>query len=119
MNDDLVSKAIDAYENEPGVMQFPAMYSAGKVFESFYKAEIELLRTEVKGLSQCLIDCLECEKDYLSEISELRAEVDGLRGEMRRIYMRATRHPDDDYADCKRNLYHIESIAKGAMGASG
>lgn len=50
MNDDLVSKSIDAYENEPGVMQFPAMYAAGKVFEAFYKAEIDRIRAENKAL---------------------------------------------------------------------
>lgn len=41
--------------------------------------EIKHLRDESKGLSQSLTDCLECEKDYLSEIVELRAEVESLR----------------------------------------
>lgn len=38
--------------------------------------EIASLRAEASGLSESLTDALECEKDYLLEISELRAEVE-------------------------------------------
>lgn len=48
MNDELISKAIDAYENEPGVMQFPAMKAAAKVFENHFIADIEALRKDAE-----------------------------------------------------------------------
>lgn len=40
------------------------------------QAEIASLRAEASGLSESITDALECEKDYLLEISELRAEVE-------------------------------------------
>lgn len=50
------------------------------------------------------------------EIAFLRAELAAKSKELRRIQTRATPHPDDNDDDRKRNLYHIESIAKAAMG---
>lgn len=42
---------------------------------SEHQEEVDRLRAEAKGLSQSLSDALECERDYLREISELRAEA--------------------------------------------
>jgi len=55
-------------------------------------------------------------RDLFREIDRLRAELAAKSKELRRIQIRATPHPDDNDDDRKRNLYHIESIAKAAMG---
>lgn len=44
-----------------------------------WRGRTQRAEAEAKGLSQSLTDSLECEEDYLREISELRAEVEGLK----------------------------------------
>jgi hypothetical protein len=49
-------------------------------------------------------------------MSDRNAEIAvDLLDAMRRVLIRAIAHPDDDDADRKRNLYHIEHIAKVAI----
>lgn len=67
------------------------------VIYSDHEAEGARLRAEASGLSESLTDALECEKDYLLEISELRAEVEENEKAMnvwrRRLQARAGRGP--------------------------
>lgn len=46
---------------------------------------------------------------------EARAAVAELVEDLKRIQRRAAPHPDDDDADRKRNLYHVESISRRAL----
>jgi hypothetical protein len=51
----------------------------GRTTPLYDEQALSALRAEVKGLSRSLTDTLDCEKDYLREIAELRAEVEALR----------------------------------------
>lgn len=59
-------------------------YKGSYILFTDHEQVVGNLRNEAKGLSQSLTDCLECEKDYLSEIAELRAEVEALRKDAKR-----------------------------------
>ena len=49
-------------------------------------------------------------------VSDLCDEVTKLRDALRRIAMRAAPHKDDTDEDRRRDLRHIDSIARAALG---
>lgn len=91
--------------------------------------EIDTLRTalaasraEAKGLSQSLTDCLECEKDYLSEIAELRAEVEGLKKDAERYRWLRDSAPEEwdvtRWLDNEHQEVHVQDYLDDAIDAA-
>lgn len=71
------------HEQVVGELQAALASSRAEVEENekvinVWRGRAQRAEAEAKGLSQSLTDCLECEEDYLREISELRTEVEGL-----------------------------------------
>ena len=115
---ELISEAIDAYENAPGVMQFTAMEAATKVFESHYDAEVARLRAELQNAAKAALDAvaLSCEKER---------EADALRVDaMRYRWLRDVLRHDAkrwqavvDYNQANVSAEQFSEVITAAMGA--
>jgi hypothetical protein len=79
----LISDAIDAYENAPGVMQFAAMSAAAIVFDAHHQAQIAELRAELEESEKAI-------NVWRGRTQRAEAAADALRNELSMILEWAT-----------------------------
>lgn len=77
------------------------------------------MTTERNGVLAVMDDAIGRRDLVLKDMIEARAAVAELIEYLRKIELRAKPHPDDNDEDHRRNLYHVESIARIALIRAG